>query len=262
MQNRHFYYYCKLSNIERGIFNIGESLAEREECYFGDDEFLNELAQSLQFEGGVKPLFVFIHGYMADVTPVNRVMSFVIAKDIFTGSDQIVLHLHWQGKLIYSSTQLQVSEVVGPLFGKLLSQLDEKLGGKATFNILVHSMGGFVLQHLLKEAKISNKINECIMAAPDVETEAFIQSDYFGIDPKKILVLTCKDDKTLALANFMNPYPRLGVSGHLLEEHSIPYHEISDFSEDDLLVGKIMKHRYFYTNQKIRTLIAEQLAKC
>ena len=185
-----------------------------------------------------------------------------LVKDIYTGSDQIVLHLHWQGKLIYSSTQLQVSEVVGSLFGKLLSQLDEKLGGKATFNILVHSMGGFVLQHLLKEAKISNKINECIMAAPDVETEAFIQSDYFGIDPKKILVLTCKDDKTLALANFMNPYPRLGVSGHLLEEHSIPHYEISDFSEDDLLVGKIMKHRYFYTNQKIRTFIAEQFEKC
>ncbi len=262
MQNLHFYYYCKLSNIERGTLSIGESLADRVEAYKSDEAFLNDIANSLQKGGVTKPLFIFIHGYMADVTPVNKVMSFVIAKDIFTGSDQIVLHLHWQGKLIYSSTQLQVSEVVGPLFGRLLLKLEEKLGGKATFNILVHSMGGFVLQHLLKEAKISNKINECIMAAPDVETEAFTQSDYFGIDPKKILVLTCKDDKTLALANFMNPYPRLGVSGHLLEEHSIPHYEISDFSEDDLLVGKIMKHRYFYTNQKIRTLIAEQLAKC
>jgi len=262
LQNQHFYYYCKVSAIERGTLYIGESLADRVESYANDDEFLDSLVQSLESGGGLRPLFVFIHGYMADVTPVNKVMSFVIAKEIFTGQDQVVLHLHWQGKLLYSSTQLHVSDVVGPMFGKLLQDLDNKLDGKATFNILVHSMGGFVLQHLLKEVNISNKINECIMAAPDVETEAFIQSDYFGIDPKKLLVLTCKDDKTLALANFMNPYPRLGVSGHLLAEHSIPHHEISDFSDDDLLVGKIMKHRYFYTNQKIRALIAEQLAKC
>lgn len=262
MKQIQYYFYHKRKNHEFGILKFEHRKAQRNPFFSSVEELIQAIVHSVNQLQGKKRIILFIHGYMADFTPVNKAMMDILNEDIFSKQKEaVIIHLQWQGELTYSATQNYVKHVVGPDFASFFSHVIERLGKDVHLSVLVHSMGGYVLQYILEHYNFAQSISNCIMAAPDINAHQFFHSAYFGIQPKNLMILTCNQDKTLALANFLVPYNRLGVSQELIKHEDIAHQEITDFSEEDLLVGKLLKHRYFYTNRKVRALISERLSK-
>lgn len=258
---QNFYIYKKITGTESGKLVVEGGVAERVAQYNDNGALANAVLKALN-QSKSKQLLIFIHGYFADFAPVNKEMCFVIDQDILGQREEMtVLHLQWQSKLWYPSNHEYIQSEVAPEFANLLDVMSLSMSDEIKYVILTHSMGGFVLEKLIDLCDLVTKTDACILAAPDMNAEQFIASSFMGLDPEKVMVLTCNSDKTLAIANFLKPFKRLGVSGDMLKEIGINFHEVKDFSEEELIIGKLLKHRYFYTNKKVRTFIANQLKK-
>jgi esterase/lipase superfamily enzyme len=149
-----------------------------------------------------------------------------------------------------------------------LNQRAKSLGKQPAFSFLLHSMGNIVFEGLVEGIIKENKLwqtRQVFCCAADLESAVFdgglrLLPEIAG----DVHVLFHAEDKTLRVANMMQPFHRLGIYGRedVNKAQNIHSLDATLISEDDMAVGsRFSHHRYFYGSKNVVRYINEWLSK-
>lgn len=174
----------------------------------GRTEFLQKLNRELEArKPGSRKVLLFIHGYN---TLFAEGLYRLTQISYDSGSAAVPVLFTWASRgqvkdYIYDTNSATIAR------DELESTIRDLLSSKAEqVNIIAHSMGNWVLVEALRQIKISSnapssdKIGVVILAAPDIDMDVFkSQMRRFGKPKRPFLIVISKDDKALALSNFL-----------------------------------------------------------
>lgn len=207
---------------------------------------------------------IFVHGYNTEL-----IENTLLAAEIYhyLGRDGAMISFEWpsharllgyvadKGNAMYSTRQLRA----------LLSNLSKEVDAESV-TILAHSAGSPIVVNALRELRllefdmtadqIRNKyrINRVVLAAPDMDTMAFINAihDRFHEVAGRVAIYASPEDKALEISAWLTGSQRLGNSvGDLLPWESqvlgnIPEIEMIDASVAESMYDSFLGHGYFH----------------
>lgn len=207
-----------------------------------NDEFLASVRASLAaLPEAHRNVFVFIHGY--NTTFDEAAYRFAqVANDAQVPGVGVLFSWASMGAVpayVYDRDSVQAAR--DPL-ERTLRDLATKTGAKK-LNVFAHSMGNWLLVETLRQASLdgdptfSGKLNEIMMAAPDVDSDVFRTTllRLGGRMPAETTLFISKDDRALAVSSRLaGGRPRVGEFSH--EDYikaGITVVDLSDVSTDD-----------------------------
>lgn len=186
-------------------------------------------------------VFVFIHGY--NTTFDEAAYRFAqVAYDAQMPGVGVLFSWASMGSVpayVYDRDSVQAAR--DPL-ERTLRDIATKTGA-SKINVFAHSMGNWLLVETLRQAAIkgdptfSGKLNEILMAAPDVDSDVFRTTlmRLGGRMPAETTLFISKDDRALAVSNRLaGGRPRVGELSH--DDYikaGITVVDLSDVSTDD-----------------------------
>lgn len=206
------------------------------------DDFIGSVRTSLAaLPEAERTVFVFIHGY--NTTFDEAAYRFAqVAHDAEMPGVGVLFSWASMGSVpayVYDRDSVQAAR--DPL-ERTLRDLATKTGARK-INVFAHSMGNWLLIETLRQAAIngdptfSGRLNEIMMAAPDVDTDVFRTTlqRLGGRMPAETTLFISKDDRALAVSNRLaGGRPRVGETSH--EDYikaGITVVDLSDVSTDD-----------------------------
>jgi esterase/lipase superfamily enzyme len=206
------------------------------------DEFLGSVRASLSaLPEADRTVFVFIHGY--NTTFDEAAYRFAqVAHDAQMPGVGVLFSWASMGSVpayVYDRDSVQAAR--DPL-ERTLRDLATKSGARK-INVFAHSMGNWLLVETLRQASIngdptfSGKLNEIMMAAPDVDSDVFrgTLQRLGGRMPAETTLFISKDDRALAVSSRLaGGRPRVGEFSH--EDYTkagITVVDLSQVSTDD-----------------------------
>lgn len=186
-------------------------------------QFIQKLNRELEMrKPGSRKVLLFVHGYNTLFAEgLYRLAQ--ISHD--SGSAALPVLFTWASRghvrdYIYDTNSATIAR------DDLETTIRDLVSSKAEqVNIVAHSMGNWVLVEALRQIRISNntkgaeKVGIVILAAPDIDIDVFkSQMRRFGKPKRPFLIVLSKDDKALAVSNFLaGGRTRLGADGDLRE---------------------------------------------
>ncbi|MDG2014586.1 MAG: alpha/beta hydrolase [Pirellulaceae bacterium] len=228
-----------------------------------DSTWVQALRKQLD-ESKRRHVVVFVHGYNTEL-----IENTLLAAEIFhyLGRDGAMISFEWpsharllgyvadKGNAMYSTRQLRA----------LLSNISKECDADSV-TILAHSAGSPIVVNALREIRLLDydmspeeirdkyRINRVVLAAPDMDTMAFINAvhDRFHEVAGKVAVYASPEDKALELSEWLTGSQRLGNSvGDLQEWESnvlsnISQIEMVDASVAEKMYATFLGHGYFH----------------
>ncbi len=133
---------------------------------------------------------------------------------------------------------------------------------ETTFSIQCHSMGAYILTHLLheQEGKIP-KFHQLLFYAPDISQAEFdstlnLYNQYFH----HIAIFYHQKDVALKISKRKNKAERLGRNPKLTESANVDLINCTDMKNCNL-AGKLTRHLYYRYSREVKNEILERLAR-
>ncbi len=136
-------------------------------------------------------------------------------------------------------------------------------------DILAHSMGNYLTletlrQMALRHGAVPAKIDDVMLAAPDVDVDAF-QNDIadMGNPRPKFTLFASRDDKALALSNWIwGSYARLGAIDPKAEPYKseLAADHVNVFDLSDIKSPDATNHSKFVNSPELVQLVGDRLA--
>lgn len=259
----HFYIYLLKDgrSLRFGRYGMGSTSLLSDQLYADFHEFVSHFAEIHPVSDRV---LVYIHGFMADFELFEQKAGYILQDQIFNPiSDKypVVISLKWETSPDYR-TSVMTAENTGATFYKVLQSLlshQKSLGVNLTWSFLCHSMGNRVFSGIAKADQAAFQIFHfgtiCMMAA-DVPSSIFEDElEWLPKVAERIIVFVNAKDRTLEIANWLVPYPRLGKTGPLVPHQNVFVIDATPINDHEGLVPKISKHRYYYASASIRALL-------
>jgi hypothetical protein len=201
-------------------------------------------------------IHIFIHGLWANIPSVHSDVCKRLTGDLWS-EDALVVSIIWEGYLHYPLNHAHLSRSVAPALLPHLRGLFHFFNDRATkVNVVAHSMGCILLDLLIADDTIELPANsKIVLASPDISIDQLTHIRQSTQVP--ILVLSSSQDLTLRLANILMRYKRIGriTESSFYADLRIQHIRVEEFKEEELLAGRLSKHRYFYTQSSIRKQI-------
>ena len=261
----HYYIHLRWQQRELafGRYGLGKSSLVALTQYTDIQHLVQAMKPQIQSRSGI---LVYIHGFMAHVGFFEKKAGFYLQHDVFDHIQTnypVVLSLKWESEPDYQQSIQSASQKAELLWGALLTIYRELDGGQMglQWSWLCHSMGNRIFAHLFvkKQAEAKNMvIKDVLLMAAD------IPNDIFSKELNGLISSTCrtfcfisKTDKTLEIANWIVPYPRLGREGAVISASSSHLLEVdvSEITDHEGLAPRLLKHRYYYASNTIRKLL-------
>jgi esterase/lipase superfamily enzyme len=181
----------------------------RQETYLDSDaQFLRELnAQLARRPAGSRKVILFVHGY--NTMFAEGLYRFAqVVHDAQSSAAPVFFSWASRGQLsqyVYDTNSATAARdalehTIRLLFASNADQV----------NILAHSMGNWVTVEALRQIKISEslphvgKLGLVVLAAPDIDLDVFkSEMRRFGKPKKPFYIVLSRDDRALALSNFI-----------------------------------------------------------
>ncbi len=207
-------------------------------------------------------LNIFIHGIWANKSIVWRQMIRNISKNIYTyddGKQKILLSIIWDSSLSYKKG-VKIARIKGTYLGGLLSELVDKKTDDQKINILCHSMGNRVFQHMVQESGLlyidKKVISQYIAVGADLENDILEEEKpLHALENivENITIYVHNNDRSLKISKLINNNKRLRLFGIPdISEHPNNVRMIDvSVIQDINMSGSISNHRYFYLSQTI-----------
>jgi len=201
------------------------------------DDFYRELSGAVN-TSAEKAALVFVHGYN------------VAFDDAIFRAAQLKVDLHFQGPVtayswpsrnsvlgyFYDRTNAEWSSAH---FRTFLEQFAAR-SGATTIHVIAHSMGGSVVANALRTDFPSTKLQEVILAAPDIDARMFGQlADSLKRSTKRVTLYASSKDRALQWSRWFNGERRAGDSNPVDAVEGIDYIDASNLDED------LLGHSYF-----------------
>ncbi|WP_298982179.1 alpha/beta hydrolase [uncultured Roseibium sp.] len=183
-----------------------KNFVTRKAGYIADKaSFTNEINRRLAAKPrDEREIFVFIHGYNTRFPEALYRFTQIIHDSEFSG---VPVLFTWasRGKVQDYVYDLNSAAIARQALEQTLIQLSNTRAEKIT--ILAHSMGNWLLMETAVQAspndrrKMTRKIDEVILAAPDIDIDLFkAQLKKLGRPPKPYIVIVSRDDRALRLS--------------------------------------------------------------
>ena len=260
----------KTANVSFSHVKLTPSLADFDPWRVKDDnvrhqdsDWVQALRKQLD-ESKRRHVVVFVHGYNTEL-----IENTLLAAEIFhyLGRDGAMISFEWpsharllgyvadKGNAMYSTRQLRA----------LLSNISKECDADSV-TILAHSAGSPIVVNALREIRLLDfdmtpeeirekyRINRVVLAAPDMDTMAFINAvhDRFHEVAGRVAVYASPEDKALELSEWLTGSQRLGNSvGDLQEWESnvlsnVAEIEMVDASVAEKMYATFLGHGYFH----------------
>lgn len=228
-----------------------------------DSAWVQSLRKQLD-ESKRRHVVIFVHGYNTEL-----IENTLLAAEIYhyLGRDGAMISFEWpsharllgyvadKGNAMYSTRQLRA----------LLSNVAKEVDADSV-TILAHSAGSPIVVNALRELRLLEfemtaseirekyRINRVVLAAPDMDTMAFINAihDRFHEVAGRVAIYASPEDKALEISAWLTGSQRLGNSvGDLLPWESqvlgdIPEIEMIDASVAESMYESFLGHGYFH----------------
>jgi esterase/lipase superfamily enzyme len=213
-------------------------------------------------------VLIFVHGYnnrFGDA--VFRFAQFVHDSD----AEVTPILFTWpsRGNLFAYGYDRESASLSRDAFEQLLNMLvrDPKIG---KVDILAHSMGNFLVLETLRQMALRNrvipsKIDDVMLAAPDVDVDAF-ESELADMgDPHpKFTLFASRDDKALALSGWIwGSDARLGAIDPKAEPYKsrLAAKHVNVFDLTDIKSTDAANHNKFVQSPELVRLVGDRLAR-
>ena len=214
-----------------------------------------------------RQVLVFVHGYNTLFEDaVYRLAQ--IVHDSGTGALPVLFTWPSRGKLLQYGYDHESASYSRDGLENLLRYLD-KDKNVGEISILAHSMGNWVTlealrQMAIRDKKISPKIANIMLAAPDVDFDVFQrQINQIGVRPSLVTVFVSRDDEALAVSRRVwGDKPRLGAldpAGSHQQDLSRDRIEVVDLT--DVSSSDTMRHGKFAAAPEVVRSIGVRLAQ-
>jgi esterase/lipase superfamily enzyme len=201
-----------------------------------------------------KKIILYVHGFMGHVSSFYTTTTPILQNEIFShlGPDVVVLSINWFISAFYRTAHEKLPYLIDKL-AELLSKLTLQ---DVDLQVLGHSMGCLVTHHTLQKNNLHYRSLQCIYAAPDIPISLFKNDAAKYIQTNvQCHVLYHLRDRTLIIANIIQPYQRLGLYGADVDHANINNIEIVNLDDNKGITPRIFLHRYYYASPSVRDLI-------
>lgn len=266
---QHFFIHLKWhqQTVSFGRYGMGINSFGPLNQYNDIQEFASQIASFLHKNGSI---LVYIHGFMAHVGFFEKKVGYILQNQVFNKVLEeypVILSLKWESEPDYKEG-IKAATDKGRLLFDTLCALNKELSNlniTMTWSWLCHSMGNRIFAHIFTQwlkHNIELRINRVFLMAADVPSDIF--SKEFELLPHyaaKTYVFKSKSDHTLEIANWMVPNDRLGREGMALKNTFSNVFEIdvSGIQDHRGLAPRLLKHRYYYASETIRTTLLKLL---
>ncbi len=268
----HFYIYSKSEkdsitfNYEYGRYGaIKQKLIINQR--FEEFEVFLDSANTSTYNGVV----FYIHGFQADNKQFEEITSKYLHDEIFinlTHKYNLIYSLKWTAPIDYEKS-VDIATRKGRAFMHQIDSIIKTLSLKNKefkVSFICHSMGNRIFEGISKEL-LDNKqnwpIDKLFMFAPDVEANVFETTmKHIPAMSKNIYIFHNIDDRTLAMAKFMRPHPRLGIVGPENKDKlpaQVKVFNTTGLKDNKGVGAQFTLHRYFYTSETIRNQMLQLL---
>jgi esterase/lipase superfamily enzyme len=229
--------------------------------------FRSVLHQQLR-DNGNRHVLVFVHGY-------NNTFGAAVFRlaqiDYDTGAPVVPVLFTWpsRGHLLAYPYDRESANFSRTSLERLLQDLaDDPNVGEVS--ILAHSMGNWVTlealrQQAIRQGRISPKITEVMLAAPDVDVHvARTQFDDMGHERPHFTLFVSQDDKALRFSRrFWRSADRLGSIDPNVEPYrsALEHYNITVIDLTQLKAGDRMHHAKFAEQPDVVRFIGARLAE-
>lgn len=249
------YFNISVNKKSKVIFN---SLPDpyRTLAIFENEAFWMDAFAKKYAELSSNKIYIFIHGLWANIPSVHNDICKRLTGDLWE-EDSIIVNIIWEGFLYYPYNHDHLSRTIAPALLPHLQVLFHFLYDRSTkVNIVAHSMGCILLDLLIADNTIELPTNsKIVLASPDISVNQLTHMRQSTKVP--ILVLSSSQDQTLRMANILVHFKRVGriTESNFYADLYIQHIRVEEFKEEEILVGKMSKHRYFYTQSRVRKQI-------
>ena len=262
---QHFFIHLRRENeaLSYGRYGLSRTRFAVIEKYTSLQAFVSNIEPFLLKNAKI---LVYIHGFMAHVGIFERKVGFILQNQLFNPLQEtipVVISLKWESEPDYKESIKSAAYKAGILLNAIMGidQACRKNNTPVSWSWLCHSMGNRIFAHLFAEwyKKQSDlRFGEVVLMAADVPSDVFEKElKYLPFCAHKILIFKSISDKTLEIANWIVPYPRLGSVGrspihqhkHILEV------DVSGIKDHEGLAPRLLKHRYYYASATIRAYL-------
>lgn len=198
-------------------------VVRREELIDDDAGFLRQLnAQLAAQPPGNRKVLLFVHGYNTMFAEALYRFTQVV-QDSRSPAAPVLFTWASRGQLaqyVYDTNSATIARDALEHTIRLLFASDAD-----QINILAHSMGNWVTIEAMRQIKMSDrlphpsKLGQVILAAPDIDVDVFkSEMRTFGKPRKPFYIVLSKDDRALAVSNFIaGGRSRLGADSDVAE---------------------------------------------
>lgn len=206
-------------------------------------------------------VLLFVHGYNTTMTDaIFQVAQFV--ED--TNYDGVPVLFSWAsgGSVSQYVYDLNSALVARDSLASMASVLDSS--AIAHYDLLAHSMGGFLTMEVMRVAGITGRLDalgkarNIIFAAPDVDVDLFVtQIQRIPEDKRSFVVMVSSDDRALAASSFVDGgQTKVGAApADQLAKLGVVAIDLSKIEDDSTL-----SHSKFSASPEVVQLIGEGLA--
>lgn len=262
---QHFFIHLRVDNEELsfGRYGLSRTRFGPIEKYNGLKEFITHIEPFFKENGEI---LVYIHGFMAHVGIFERKVGFILQNQLFNPLKDkfpIVISLKWESERDYKES-IKSAPLKASLLLNAIMEIDQAYRNKSTFpswSWLCHSMGNRIFAHLFAawyKVHPGFSFGEVVLMAADVPGDVFDKElENLPSCAHKILIFKSISDKTLEIANWIVPYPRLGSVGitSINQHKNIQEVDVSGINDHEGLAPRLLKHRYYYASATIRAYL-------
>jgi len=211
------YYYTKINRNGKTL-ELGKEDNQghtTQKIRFSANEDPAAIAQKLAPTGLFqKRLWVYFHCMWGNNSVFHRMTLHYISQVVDNGQDNILLSVIWPAnKMGYKQNWKKVT-AKGQRLGNLFTCMTRQQ--KAPINVLSHSMGNRVFQGVWQTAGAELKLENVILASPDLDTDIF-ENDFKNLSQQstRIVVVQHHNDRLLLASSVVLGKERLGRTRHI-----------------------------------------------
>lgn len=222
----------------------------------------NAINTSLSQENTSKQLNIVIHGIWGDLHFAWNEMIQNLSQDVYStddGKKKVMLSIIWDSSINYF-TGVKIARNKGDFLGPFFKELTGLLGEEIDLNMLCHSMGNRIFQHMILSSGLIDEekvvIDHYISAGADLESNIFDEGQpLHGVD--KIVgdftIYVHNNDRSLKMSKLVNKNRRLGLHG--LDPYRMPENfrliDVSTITDHRNFITSMSNHRYFYMSPTV-----------
>jgi hypothetical protein len=268
----HFWIYATHTGSEIelsfGRYGISQDSLTKPLTYKSLEEMTKAI---LSIKSSYKGILFYTHGYMADTVYFEEKIGAILQTQVFdkiSNDYDLIISLKWSSHLYYPGA-IPMARAKGKLLFQQINMLIGKLldtNARLSLSFMNHSMGNRVFAAMMKSYLEENRpysLTQVHMFAADVNDDLFYKElKYLPSRCRKILIYHNQHDKTLMMADKLNKYNRMGLSGHAGKEGLPPNIRQIDASriyDTEGIVPQLTLHRYFYASPTIRNIFIREI---